>query len=77
MLIRKDVVLLVFCTTQWMQRHISYLEEKFREVFGGGQVVGRQKLAHHQEYCSGICMVFVSDLIAYSVGFILHECCSM
>jgi hypothetical protein len=27
----------------------------FCVLFSGDQVVGRQKLAHHQEYCSDIC----------------------
>ena len=50
----------------------SHLENKDK-LFSGDQVVGRQKLAHHQEYCSDICggcvqylnhMIFVVDLIA-------------
>jgi hypothetical protein len=44
----------VFCTTQWMQRHtIACLEQNKNKIsfsVRGGQVVGRQKPAHHQEY---------------------------
>ena len=46
----------VSCTTQWMQRHAtSHLENKRGKAFGGDQVAGRQKPAHHQEYFSDIC----------------------
>ena len=39
---------LMFCTTQWMQRHTtSHQENKIRDIFSGGQVAGRQKPAHH------------------------------
>jgi len=40
-----------------MQRHTtSHLEIKIESSFSNGdQVVGRQKPANHQEYCSDIC----------------------
>jgi len=39
-----------------MQRHTtSHQENKIRDIFSGGQVAGRQKPAHHQEYFSDIC----------------------
>jgi hypothetical protein len=46
-------VLFLSVLSRRMQRQtISHLENKKREVFQWDQVVGRQKPAHHQKYCS-------------------------
>jgi hypothetical protein len=41
-----------------------------KKVFSGDQVVGRQKPAHHQEYCSDVCGVCI-QVSSHVYGF----CC--
>jgi hypothetical protein len=51
---------------------------RIKLLFSGDQVVGRQRPAHHQEYCSdtlgvvfnvlSVCMIFVADLNAYRLN---------
>jgi len=55
-------------TSPWprLQKHIDK-----RSFFSGDQVVGRQKPAHHQEYCSDICggsLYSMSHLYDYGCG---------
>jgi hypothetical protein len=48
------------------ERHTttSHLENKKKKLFSGDQVVGRQKPAHHQEYCSDILRGCVQCLVS-------------
>ena len=63
-------------------QHPTWIIEK-EKLISGDQVVGRQKPAHHQEYCSDtcggcarlICVIFVVNKVMYMTAHGVHTSC--